>query len=57
MKDALHHVKSGKCNKKKSKSRRDAVDSTDSTWPELENDYEELIESIQQRKIRKNYAG
>ena len=57
MKDALHHVKAGKCSHKVGKTRRAAENSTISIWPALEDDYEELVASIQQRKIKKNNAG
>ena len=66
MADAMHHVRVGKCSRRARfilklddppRHRRLANETIEGDWPKLEDEYDQLITSIQDRKIRKTFAA
>ena len=53
----MHHLQTGNCKKKWWKiKKRSTTNTTSEDWLDSENDYDELIEEIQQRKTSSTFA-
>ena len=63
MGDAIHHLKTGNCSRRQkyivkvSESVRERRNANETEWSATEEDYDYLVTSIQERRIKKIAAG